>query len=96
MAREVHSDLEKLYAPIYIEGTYQAHANSMGMERRLEQTENGYRYKSDIEAEAEATLAVYFAHRLMLHLIDMQNEHFKLNLDGEIQKRLEAYKAIWG
>lgn len=41
MAREVDADLESLYGPIYLEGTYQAHANSLGMERRLIHDESG-------------------------------------------------------
>jgi hypothetical protein len=93
MAREVDSDLEKLYGPIYIEGTCQAHANSLGIERRLIETENGYQYK-DI-SEDEAALAVQFAHRLMLRLIYMQNSHFKLNLDDAIRERYATYNAIW-
>jgi Family of unknown function (DUF5677) len=76
MAREVDADLEKLYGPIYIEGTCQAHANSLGIERRLEETENGYRYKA--LSDGEASLAIQFAHRLLLRLIDMQNRHFGL------------------
>jgi hypothetical protein len=96
MAREVHPDLENLYAPIYIEGTYQAHANCMGMERRIEETEKGYRYKSDSEAEAEASLVIQFAHRLMLRFIDMQSGHFNLNLQEEIRERFAAYNTIWG
>jgi len=93
MAREVDSDLEKLYGPIYIEGTCQAHANSLGIERRLFETENGYQYK-DI-SEDEAALAIQFAHRLMLRLVVMQNNYFKLNHDDEVQLRYTAYNAIW-
>lgn len=93
MAREVDADLEKLYGAIYIEGTCQGHANSLGMERRLEETENGYRYKSN--SEAEASLAVQFAHRLMLRLVDFQNAYFKLGHDQEVKQRFEAYNAIW-
>jgi hypothetical protein len=93
MAREVDTDLEKLYGPIYIEGTCQAHANSLGIERRLIETGNGYQYK-DI-SEDEAALAIQFAHRLMLRLIDMQNSHFKLNHEDEIRLRYTAYNAIW-
>jgi len=93
MAREVDVDLEKLYGPIYIEGTCQAHANSLGIERRLIETANGYQYK-DI-SEEEAALAIQFAHRLMLRMIVMQNGHFKLNHDDEIRERYLAYNAIW-
>jgi hypothetical protein len=93
MAREVDSDLEKLYGPIYIEGTCQAHANSLGIERRLFETENGYQYK-DI-SEDEAALAIQFAHRLMLRLVVMQNNYFKLNHDDEVRLRYTAYNAIW-
>jgi hypothetical protein len=94
MAREVDPDLEKLYGPIYIEGTCQAHANSLGIERRLEETENGYRYKA--VSDAEASLAIQFAHRLLVRLIDMQNRHFGLSHVQAIGERFAAYNAIWG
>jgi len=94
MAREVDVDLESLYGPIYIEGTCQAHANSLGMERRLEETDSGYRYKS--VSDNEASLAVQFAHRLLLKLIVMQSKHFGLKDEQEIAERFTAYNAIWG
>jgi hypothetical protein len=94
MAREVDADLEKLYGPIYIEGTCQTHANSLGIERRLKETENGYRYKS--VSDREASLAIQFAHRLLLRLIDMQNRHFGLGHEQTIGERFAAYNAIWG
>ena len=94
MAGEVDPDLEKLYGPNYIEGTCQAHANSLGIERRLEETKNGYRYKA--VSDAEASLAIQFAHRLLLRLIDMQNRHFGLSHEQAIGERFAAYNAIWG
>jgi Family of unknown function (DUF5677) len=90
MAREVDPVLEEFYGPMYIEGTYQAHANILGMERRLEETERGYRYK-DI-SENEATVAL----NLMLRFLKLENEHFNLNLDQAIREREAAFIAIWG
>jgi hypothetical protein len=94
MAREVDPELEKLYGVIYLEGTSQVHANSLGMERRLVETESGYKYKGI--SENEASLAVQFAHRLLLKFIDMQNRHFGLGHDQTIDERFAAYNAIWG
>lgn len=94
MARTVDSDLEQLYAPIYLEGTYQAHANSLGIERRLVFTGTGYQYK-DI-SEDEAAQALQFAHRLMLKLVDFQNQQFKLHHDEAVAERFRAFNTIWG
>jgi len=94
MAREVDPVLEEFYGPIYVEGTYQAHANSLGMERRLEETVRGYKYKGI--SENEATLALHLAHNLMLRFVEMQNGHFNLNLDEAIRERVTAFIAAWG
>ena len=94
MAREVDPELEKLYGVIYLEGTGQVHANSLGMERRLVETESGYKYKGI--SENEASLAVQFAHRLLIKFIDMQNRHFGMGHEQAIGERFAAYNAIWG
>jgi hypothetical protein len=94
MAREVDPELEKFYGVIYLEGTGQAHANSLGMERRLVEIESGYKYKGI--SEDEASLAIQFAHRLLLRFIDVQNRHFGLNHEQAMSERFAAYNAIWG
>jgi hypothetical protein len=94
MAREVDPELEKLYGVIYLEGTGQVHANSLGMERRLVETESGYKYKGI--SEDEASLAVQFAHRLLLRFIDVQNRHFGLNHEQAIRELFAGYNTIWG
>jgi len=93
MAREVDANLEKLYGPIYIEGTCQAHANSLGIERRLEETENGTPLQGLLRWRA--SLAIQFAHRLLLRLIDMQNRQFGLDSEQAIGERFAVYNAIW-
>jgi hypothetical protein len=93
MAREVDPELEKFYGVIYLEGTGQVHANSLGMERRLVETDSGYKYKGI--SENEASLAVQFAHRLLLKFIDMQNRHFGLGHEQAIGERFAAYNALW-
>jgi hypothetical protein len=93
MSREVDPGLEQLYGVIYLEGTGQVHANSLGMERRLAETESGYRYKGI--SEDEAAVALHFAHNLMLRLLNMQNEYFNLNLDETTQERAAAFKEVW-
>lgn len=94
MAREVDPELEKLYGVIYLEGTGQVHANSLGTERRLVETESGYKYKGI--SEDEASVAVQFAHRLLLKFLDMQNRYFGLGQEQLIAERFQAYNAIWG
>jgi hypothetical protein len=64
------------------------------MERRLVETESGYKYKGI--SENEASLAVQFTHRLLLKFIDMQNRHFGLGYERAIGDRFATYNGIWG
>jgi len=93
MACEVDRTLGELYGVIYLEGTNQAHANSMGMERRLEEIEGGYRYKA--LSENEAAVALRYAHYLMLRLLMMQDDHFGLGLNKGIQERMAKFEQVW-
>jgi hypothetical protein len=93
MAREVAPELADLYGIIYLEGTNQAHANSLGMERRLQDMDGRFMYKS--LSEEEAALALHFAHRLLLKLLAMQNKYFDLNLDEAIEERVAIFRQIW-
>jgi Family of unknown function (DUF5677) len=93
MAREVDPRLEQLYGVVYQEGTNQAHANSLGMEKRLTKTEGGYGYRG--VSEDEAAVALQFAHDLMLRLLIMQNQHFTLNLDEPLRERTLAFVEVW-
>lgn len=93
MAKEVEPSLEVLYPQFYLEGTQQSHANMLGIERRLIEKDGGYTYKDISEDEARA--ALHLGHHLMVKLLWMQNEHFKLGLDEGAQNCARAFISIW-
>jgi hypothetical protein len=95
MAKEVDPFLGLHYHEFYVETTAQIHPNMFGMERRLVAIEgDGYTYKEI--SEDEARFAVYLGHNLMIRLLNMQNEHFKLGIDVELREREKAFGTAWG
>lgn len=93
MAREVDLDLCQLYGQFYLEGTAQSHANCLGMERRLQRTPRGWTYKDD--SQDEGHFALHLGHHLLLRALSLQNEHFALGLDADIQERVHAFAEVW-
>jgi hypothetical protein len=95
MAKEVDPFLGLHYHEFYLETTAQTHPNMFGVERRLvARAGGGYTYKEI--SEDEARLAVYLGHNLMIRLLLMQNEYFRLGLDAELQERIKAFGTAWG
>lgn len=94
MAKEVDESLFRLYGQFYLEGTAQSHANSLGMERRLESLDSGgWTYKET--SGDEGRFALNLGHILLLKMLRLQTDFFGLGLDNEIEKRADAYRSIW-
>jgi len=94
MAKNADANLAALYASCYLQPTFHSHATMYGLNCRLRQAEGGsWTYKEN--SEEEARLAVLLGHNLILRLLGLQNEHFKLGLDAEIQARIEVFPKIW-
>jgi hypothetical protein len=94
MARTVEPALEVLYPQFYLDPTAQSHANMFGIERRLVRKNGSITYK-DI-SEEEARFALHLGHHLMVRLLRMQNNYFRLGFDLEVQKRIDAFGSVWG
>jgi hypothetical protein len=95
MAKEVDPFLGLHYHEFYVETTAQIHPNMFGVERRLVALEGGgYTYKEI--SEEEARFALYLGHNLMIRLLNMQNEYFKLGVDAALQERAKAFGTVWG
>jgi hypothetical protein len=95
MAREAEPALEVFYPQFYLEGTAQSHANMFGIERRLIRKKGGGITYKETSPE-EARFAVHLGHHLMVRLLVMQNQHFKLGLDRAIQERIDGFVSVWG
>jgi uncharacterized protein DUF5677 len=94
MARSVEPALEVLYPQFYLDPTAQTHANMFGIERRLFRKDGGITYK--VISEEEARFALHLGHHLMVRLLRMQNDYFKLGIDTGVQKRIDAFVSVWG
>jgi len=93
MAKAVDPSLAVLYPPFYLEGTMQAHANMFGIERRLFCKDGAISYKET--SEDEARFAVHLGHHLMIRVLVMQNKYFNLGHDEDVQRRADAFVAVW-
>ena len=86
--------LENLYAPCYLMPTALMHPTPVGLELRLEKTDEGFVYNDMPEAQAHDSLLR--AHGLVLRLFKLMNEYFALGLNVELDARWAAFPKIWG
>jgi hypothetical protein len=94
MAKKTDPQLAALYGSCYLEPTFHSHATAFGLARRLYRTEDGVNSFRET-SEKEARTAVLLGHNLSLRLLSLQNEHFKLGLDVQVQARVDAFLTIW-
>jgi hypothetical protein len=94
MANEVDPFLGLHYHEFYLETTAQSHANMFGLERRLVAKDGGgYSYKET--SDDEARFALYLGHNLMIRLLAMQNEYFRLGLDEPLKECVNGFATAW-
>jgi hypothetical protein len=94
MAKQTDVNLSALYGACYLAPTFYSHATGFGLSARFRLAEGGT--NSYLEtSEKEATQAIELAHNLVLRHLTLQNEYFKLGMDGEIQLRVDAFLRIW-
>jgi hypothetical protein len=93
-AKKADSNLAELYAACYSETTLHSHATIYGLTRRLRPVEGGGWTYGESTVE-DARLALHLGHNLVLQLLALQNDHFKLGLDSEIRARIEMFSRVW-
>lgn len=93
MAREVDEQLFKAYATCYLQPTFLTHATPTGLDFRVRLTGNGPEYKQHSEPEANG--ALQRGHFLILRVLSHLNAYFKIGQDEEVQRRFEAFNAVW-
>lgn len=93
MARKTDVNLEFLYASCYLQPLCHSHATAFGMECHIVETEEMVTYRDS--SPEEARQACHLAHNLVLGLISLQNENFRLGLDDEIKAHSERFSEIW-
>jgi len=94
MAKTADVGLAELYGSCYLEPTFHSHPTSLGLERRLRPSEcGGFTYRDS--SPQEATRAVLLGHNLVLRLLALQNNYFRLGLDEEVNSRFSAFAKVW-
>ena len=93
MARE--AGLHKLYLQCCYDPTLQAHATVCSLTARMKLRDNGQVTFDDGAQRQKADLALNSAHKIILHLLGVVNEYFKMGLENEIQERLADFMDIW-
>lgn len=93
MAREV--GLDKLYLQYYYEPLLQAHATVSSLIYRLKMKgDDGLTFHEGAQHE-KADLTLIGAHNLILYIINIVNDYFKMGLDDEIEECFSDFLLVW-
>jgi hypothetical protein len=88
--------LGELIVPGYYIPTQQAHSSVSSILSRLEAPEIGGVGFAPGAQRDKADMALSMAHNLLLNVLDLQKEHFKLEaLDQPLQVALQDYLDMW-
>jgi hypothetical protein len=87
--------LKDFFAYCYFLPLLMSHSTFKSVEARVVFKEDGsFSFESDGQRN-EVKKALVFAHHLLLHVFDLQNDHFKLGLDDDIKKCEQDYLECW-
>ena len=96
MAHKVGKGYEDIYFDAFYKPTLQVHTTVASLMARLEIAADGkMTFKSGAQ-RTEARHAVVLAHNLLLRVLDSQNKHFALGLDGELEKNVQDFQKAYG
>jgi hypothetical protein len=95
LARKGAQDLHPLYYYQYFRPTLYSHSTVSSLLARMVMNEAG-----NISFEAEGQRkhvgeALVGAHNLLLNVFDLQNKHFNLELQADLDNCFEDYKKCW-
>lgn len=95
MAKKAGALGDWLY-PAYYEPLSQAHATYGAIRLRLKRSDNkGWSFDGGAQPE-DADRVLLLAHFLMLHVLELQRDHFKLEaLEKPLEECAQAYREIW-
>lgn len=96
MATKAGQDIRRLTFEAYYIPLEHTHSSIAAINHRLGTDETGaVTFKPDVQ-RAEADQALQYGHLLLLNVLDLQYEYFKLDeLKALLEKCLVAYRAIW-
>jgi hypothetical protein len=90
------TDLHTLYFPGYYYPTLQAHATTASVIYRLNGSQNEPVSFDGGSQPNAADRSLIVAHNLIIRLVHIEDEFFKLNLTRDSERLGEDFKAIWG
>lgn len=93
MAREVK--LDRLYVPCFFHPTMQVHTTVPSLCSRLKLKEDGVLTFIDGSQHKEADNSLKSAHLLILMIVDIVNDYFKMGLKEEVDNLFKDFELIW-
>lgn len=93
MARK--AGLDKLYLQCYYEPTLQTHSTVSSLVYRLKLRDDGGLSFDEGAQHDKADLALIGAHNLILYVLKIVNEYFKMGLENEIEERFADFLLVW-
>lgn len=95
LARKAGHNLDKLYYHLYYQPTLLSHSTFTSVDARVVFKENGsFSFESDGQRN-HVRQALLSGHNLLLSVVDLQNKHFDLGLDAEIEQGVRDYLECW-
>lgn len=95
MAKAVGNGYKDLYHLAYFLPTLQLHSTAAAVVERLTLTADGAMTFNAGSQPEMARQAMITAHNVILLVIDLQNDHFGLKLDDEINQRARDFQEVW-
>lgn len=93
MAKKI--GLDGLYFAGFFYPTLQTHATPTSLMARMEVGKNGNLTFTEGAQHEWASKALITAHNIIISVIMIQNSYFKLNIDSEIQERMNDFQEMW-
>jgi hypothetical protein len=95
LARRAERGLAELYYVHYFQPTMFSHSSVYSLLARLRENEEGMPVFDNEGQRKHIPDALVAAHLLLIHVLDMHNDYFKLRLEGDIRRIYEDYKECW-
>lgn len=95
MALAAHTGLEGLAFYQYFRPTLLSHSTFISVDIRVRETPDGFVYDSKYAQRRYIAEALLGAHNLLLNVFTLQNAHFNLGLQAEIERCNEDYMDCW-
>ncbi|MDX6445397.1 MAG: hypothetical protein QOH71_2471 [Blastocatellia bacterium] len=95
LAKRAERGLAELYYVHYFQPTMFSHSSVYSILARLREDEKGEPIFDNEGQRRHIPDALVAAHLLLIHVLDMHNDYFKLGLENDIRRIYEDYKECW-